>query len=220
MLTKTIHVAILDDQTLFRKTLKSYLSEQQACRVLADDSDISELIKKMRGLMIDVLLMDVGVRGLNGDETVRKFREQFPAVKIVVLSGCTDLDAIVALVESGINAYVSKAEEPEELIRAITAVFEERIYHNKFFTEALYSKNQNNFRLAGGSLAKSLSDREQRLLRMIWEEKTNKEIANELFLGVRSIEKMRQDMKEKIGIKSTIGLLKYAINRRIIGIVQ
>jgi DNA-binding NarL/FixJ family response regulator len=220
MPTKAIHVAILDDQTLFRKTLKSYLSEQRACRILADDSDLGELIKKMRGLVIDIVLMDVSIRGLNGDEAVRKLREQYPTVKIVVLSGCTDLDAIMALVDAGINGYVSKAEEPEELIKAITAVFEERIYHNRFFTEALYSKNQNNFRLSAGGMAKSLSDREQRLLRMIWEEKTNKEIANELFLGVRSIEKMRQDMKEKIGIKSTIGLLKYAINRRIIGIAQ
>lgn len=218
MLTKAIHLAILDDQTLFRKTLKNYLSEQRECRVLADDSDISELIKKIRGLTIDVLIMDICIRGLNADETVRTFREKFPAVKILVLSGCNDLDAIGTLVEAGINGYVSKAEEPEELIRAITDVFEERIYRNRFFTEALYWKNQNAFRLAGGGLAKPLSDREQRLLQMIWDEKTNKEIANELFLGVRSIEKMRQDMKEKIGIKSTIGLLKYAINRRIIGI--
>jgi DNA-binding NarL/FixJ family response regulator len=218
MPVKTIQLAILDDQTLFRKTLKNYLSEQKECRVLADDSDIGELIKKARGLPIDVLLMDACIRGLSGDNAVRVFREQFPAIKILVLSGCNDLDTIGVLIEAGINGYVSKAEEPEELIKAIAAAFEDRIYCNRLFTEALYWRNQNNFRFDGMGRTKPLSDREQRLLQMIWDEKTNKEIANELFLGVRSIEKMRQDMKERIGIKSTIGLLKYAINRRIIGI--
>jgi len=64
----------------------------------------------------------------------------------------------------------------------------------------------------------SLNEREKKMLQLIWEEKSNKEIADELFLGVRSVEKIRQDMKEKMGVKSTVGLLKYAINQRIIGV--
>jgi DNA-binding CsgD family transcriptional regulator len=62
-----------------------------------------------------------------------------------------------------------------------------------------------------------LNDRERRLIQLIWEEKSNKQIADELFLGVRSVEKIRQDIKGKVGVKSTVGLLKYAINQRIVG---
>jgi DNA-binding NarL/FixJ family response regulator len=64
------------------------------------------------------------------------------------------------------------------------------------------------------------TDREIEILKLLWEEKSNKEIADHLFLSVRSVEKIRQDMKEKTGVKSTIGLLKYAIKKRIIGVNQ
>jgi len=96
------------------------------------------------------------------------------------------------------------------------SISEQRIYRSRLFTEVLYWNKQNKIKASPGMINISLSEREQAILRLLWEEKSNKEIADALFLSVRSVEKIRQDMKEKLGVKSTIGLLKYALQKTII----
>ena len=180
-------------------------------------SNIFDLLGKLKDSTIDVLLMDIFLPQLNGNDALKMIREEHPFLKILVLSMSTDMDLISELLDSGIHGYLSKADEPEDLLQAIVAAFENRIYRNKLFTEALYWNKQNNILPSANSSTAILNDREKRVLQLLWEEKSNKEMANDLFLGIRSIEKIRQDMKEKIGAKSTVGLLKYAINKKIIG---
>jgi DNA-binding NarL/FixJ family response regulator len=155
---------------------------------------------------------------INGNEALNIIRCQFPDIKIIVLSMCSDMDLLSDMHDAGLYGIVSKADEPEELVRAITSVSEQRIYRNKLFTELMYWNKQNNIRMYNSSDDVSLSEREKDVLKLLWEEKSNKEIGDQLSLGVRSIEKIRQDIKEKIGVKSTTGLLKYAINKKIIEI--
>jgi len=218
MLSRPINLAIVDDHALFRKTLKSFLSEQGNMNVAVQASDIFDLLRKLRSSSIDVLLMDIFLPELNGNDALIHIRREFPSLKILVLSMSTDINLISDLLDAGIHGYVSKADEPEELLQAIRAVADNRIYRNRIFTEALYWNKQNNIKAYTEESTVSLNEREKKMLELIWEEKSNKEIADELFLGVRSVEKIRQDMKEKMGVKSTVGLLKYAIKKRIIGV--
>jgi len=218
MLSKPVHIAIVDDHALFRKTLKNYLSEQKELQVSAQASDMFELLDKLRSHPVDVLIMDLFMPGLNGSDAVKTICTEYPNVKILVLSMCNDMDLISDLLDSGIHGYISKSDEPEELVQAVRTVSANRLYHNRIFTEALYWNKENNIKTNLAGPLEQLSDREKRILQLIWEEKSNKEIADELFLGIRSVEKIRQDIKEKVGAKSTVGLLKYAINKKIIGI--
>jgi DNA-binding NarL/FixJ family response regulator len=218
MLFNPINIAIVDDHALFRKTLKNFLSEQENLHVAVQASDIFDLLNKLKTSSIDVLLMDVFLPVLNGNEALKTIRIEHPDIKILMLSMSHDMDLISDLLDAGIHGYVSKSEEPEELLQAIQAVSENRIYRNRIFTEALYWNKQNNIKTDINLSHASLNEREKKILQLIWEEKSNKEIANELFLGVRSVEKIRQDLKEKIGARSTVGLLKYAITKKIIGI--
>lgn len=218
MLFRPINLAMVDDHALFRKTLKNYLSEHKNMHVAIQASDMPDLLSKLKTTPADVLLMDIFMPDLNGNEAVRAIRSEYPNLKILVLSMSTDMDLISDLLDTGIHGFISKADEPEDLLQAIQAVSENRIYRNRLFTEALYWNKQNNIKTFSFETLIALNDREKRILQLIWEEKSNKEMADELFLGVRSVEKIRQDMKEKLGIKSTVGLLKYAINKRIIGI--
>jgi DNA-binding NarL/FixJ family response regulator len=218
MLSRPINLAIVDDHVLFRKTLKAFLSDQENFNVTVQAADMFDLLNKLRTTSIDVLLMDIFLPELNGNEALKGIRSEYPAVKIIVLSMSTDLDLISDLLDAGIHGYISKGDEPEELLQAIRAVADNRIYRNRIFTEALYWNKQNNIRSHLEKSDKSLNEREKKILQLIWEEKSNKEIADELFLGVRSVEKIRQDLKEKIGVRSTVGLLKYAISHRIIGV--
>jgi DNA-binding NarL/FixJ family response regulator len=218
MLSRPINLAIVDDHALFRKTLKSFLSEQRNFNVAVLASDVFDLLDKLRSSSIDVLLMDIFMPELNGKEALGLIKNEYPGLKVLVLSISLDMDLISDLLDSGIHGYVSKTDEPEELLQAIQSVAENRIYRNMLFTEALYWNKQNNIRSYTEASPVSLNDREKKMLELIWEEKSNREIADALFLGVRSVEKIRQDMKEKVGAKSTVGLLKYAINKRIIAV--
>jgi DNA-binding NarL/FixJ family response regulator len=214
----SIKVAIVDDHTLFRKTLKNFLSEQNHIEVVIQSPDITHLLSELRNAPADVLLMDIFMPKLNGHEAIKPIKEAAPDIKILALSMCTDMDLLSDLLDSGIYGIISKTDEPEELLRAIASIHDQRLYRSRLFTEVMYWSKQMYVRTHTDMGHLALSDREKKVLELLWEEKSNKEIASQLFLSVRSIEKMRQDMKEKLGIKSTIGLIKYAINKRIIGI--
>jgi DNA-binding NarL/FixJ family response regulator len=211
-----IRLAVVDDHILFRKTLVSYLSEQTNVEVFIQASDLTEILSKLRHSPIDLLIMDVFMPHLNGVDGVKIIRREYPEMKILVLSMSGDMNIISDMLESGIHGYLSKSDEPDNLVEAITAASQGRIYRNRLFTEALYWNKQNHMVSDEKDPYPAINDREKKILQLIWEEKSNKEIADQLFLGVRSVEKLRQDLKEKIGVKSTVGLLKYALNKSII----
>jgi DNA-binding NarL/FixJ family response regulator len=218
MLSKPVNLAIVDDHALFRKTLKTFLSDQNNMQVTIQAADVVELLNKLSDFQVDVLLMDLFLPGLNGNEAVKVIRKEFPAIKILMLSMSVDMELISDLLDSGIHGYISKADEPEDLLQGIQVAVDDRIYRNRLFTEALYWDKQNSIRQYIEQTNIILNEREKRIIQLIWEEKSNKEIAESLFLGTRSVEKIRQDLKEKLGVKSTVGLLKYALDQRIIRI--
>lgn len=211
MLSKIINLAIVDNQALFRRPLKSFLCEQGNINIPINVSSIEELLKTLKNFPIDILLADVS---FSEADAVRTIKNDYPNIRILAVSGNTDIDLVSTLLDWGIYGYIAKTDEPEDLVRAIESAAQNLIYHNRLFTEALYCNKQNS--ISDSDSLPTLNDREKTILRLIWMEKSSKEIADELFLGVRSIEKIRQDIKEKIGVKSTVGLLKYAIDHKII----
>lgn len=211
-----ISLAIVDAHVLFRKILRSFISEQKDMNVPIQTSDISDLLDKLKSSSIDILLMDVFFPELNSIDAVKIIRDEYPGLKILVLSMTADMDMISTILDTGIYGFLSKTDEPEELLQAIKTVAGNRIHRNRIFTEALYWNKQNVIKNHTEKTSIQLNEREKKMLQLIWEEKSNKEIARELFLGIRSVEKIRQDMKEKVGVKSTVGLLKYAIDQKII----
>ena len=216
MLHRIVNLAIADHQTLFGKTLKNYLSEQTSMHVPILASDMRDLFDKLKNTLIDILLIDLSMPGVNGLDALKTLRADYPSIKILVLSIYNDLEQLSDLLDLGILGYIPKSSEPEELLQAIQAVVEDRIYRSKLYTEALYFSKQKNIRTDTKNFQIALTDREKKILQLIWEEKSNKQIADALFIGTRSIEKIRQDMKEKIGAKSTVGLIKYGLKKKII----
>lgn len=153
---------------------------------------------------------------LNGYEALKIIREQYPDIKVIVLSMCMEMNMLNEMLDIGVYGLISKADEPEKLLEAITWVAGERIFRNKLFTEVLYWSKQNNIASSKVMTKVNLNDREKEIILMIWEERSNKEISEHLFIGVRSIEKTRQDIKEKLGVKTTVAVLKYALKEGII----
>lgn len=216
MLTKPANIAIVNDNTLFRKALKTYLSEQRNIHVIIESPNISDLVSKLKNAFVHVLVIDVFMLKIGDHEVVKFMKSQYPDIKILGLSMSSDMETLSDLLDTGVYGILSKADEPEELICAITSISEGRIYRNNLFTEVMYWSKQMNAKKPMEAENILVSERDKEVLLMLWEEKSNKQIAEHLFLGVRSVEKIRQDLKEKIGVKSTVGLLKYAIRAKII----
>jgi DNA-binding NarL/FixJ family response regulator len=219
MLPQLINIALVDDHTLFRKTLASFFIPHPNINVVFEAPDAQELLTRLKTSFVDILLMDIFMPRLNGLEALKIIRREYPEIKVIALSMATDLHLVNELIDAGVYAFISKSDEPENLIHAITAASESRIYKNKWFTEALYWYRQNNMQKGSIKNTITFDEREKKILHLLWEEKSNKEIASEVFLGVRSIEKIRQDLKEKVDVKTTVGLLKFAIKNKIIDIV-
>jgi len=218
MPSNKIHLAIVDDHTLFRKTLNDYISNYSDFNVVIQSPDIPDLLNRLNHFDVQVLLLGIFIPQLYGSQVVRIIKNAYPDIKVLVLSMGTDLDVLSELLDAGVNGILSKSEEPEELLYAIRLLSEERIYRSKLFTEVMYWNRMQEKKAKTGAQAVVLNEREKEILQLLWEEKSNKEIAEHLFLSVRSVEKIRQDMKEKVSARSTVGLLKYAIHNNIIRI--
>lgn len=193
----------------------NYLSEQKNIRVSVQASETVELLNKLKAAPVEILLMDMFLPPLEAVEALQLIRQEYPAMKILMLSMYSDMDRIIDLLGLGIHGFISKEEEPEDLLNAIRAICDNKIYHTRVFTEALFRNQQYSSKSEHQKQA-TLNDREKKILQLLWEEKSNREIADELFLSIRSVEKIRQDMKDKLGVKSTIGLIKYAIQKKIL----
>ncbi|MBW8687227.1 response regulator transcription factor [Chitinophaga rhizophila] len=211
---KTISLAILDKTPLFAKMLRKYLSEQPGMSVEIISSGFDDLTDRLHIRPVDVLIMDISFPDYL--EQIKTLRVNFPQVNILILSMCTDLQVVSELQDLGIYGYISKADDGEELVYAIRMIAGNDIFRNKLFTEALYLNRRRNMTRENNESMLGLNEREKMVVQLMWEEKTNKEIADELFLSTRSIEKIRQDIRDRLGLKSTVGLLKYALYNRII----
>ena len=216
MLSEKINFAITDDHTLFRKTLVDFLQKQPDLNVVAQTSSYEELFLYLPSTKIDILIMDIFTPTINAQEALQLIHHDYPDIKVIILSMCSDPNILNDLLDLGVHAIVSKSDEPTELLNAAFSVATKSIYQNKLFTDILYWNKQQNIEKNKITKEISLNEREKAIIRMIWEEKSNKEISERLFLGVRSIEKIRQDIKEKLDVKTTVAVLKFAIREGII----
>lgn len=212
---KAIKLGIADSHRLFCEVLKNFFAHHPRIHAVFD-TDESNLLATLETSHIDVLLLEIVTPGMKGIETLKTIRNLYPELKVIILSMATDLELVDELFDIGIHAYISKSDEPENLMQAIISATEDKIYRNKILTDALYFNRRENLKRHAKNAVVDLDEREKKILQMLWEEKSNQDIAKEFFLGVRSIEKIRRALKEKIGTKSSIGLIKYALNNKII----
>ncbi|MBX3253280.1 MAG: response regulator transcription factor [Chitinophagaceae bacterium] len=216
MLSKSINVALVDHHSLFRKTLSDFLSRQQQISVSFEAPNLDIFLEHIDHLLIDLLVCDLYIPNTDIAASLKIIKKKKPNLRILILYASTDIDKVEDLLKIGIHGFVSKVDDAERLIYAIEIVSSNNIYQTQFFTEALYKERE---KLLNDETEQiKLNERDIKVLELLWDEKSNKEIADEIFLSVRSVEKIRQDIKDRIGAKSTIGIFKYALSKRILTI--
>src|SRR6266581_3120432 len=204
-----IKVLVVDDHPVVRKGLQSCLARHESVKVVGEASDGDEAVRKARELNPDLILMDISMPRMNGLAVTELLRKESPRTKVLVLSVHSNKEYVFRVIQAGAHGYVSKEAPPEELMRAIESVFE----GEPFFSEDIARAALNQFVATGGKKEPfaQLTSRERQVLVLIAEGQSNKEIANRLGIGVRTIETHRERIMRRLDIHSVAGLTKFAI---------
>jgi len=202
-------VLVADDHPVVRKGLQSCLSRAGRIRLVGEAADGDDALRKARELKPDVVLMDISMPGMNGLTVTEMLRKELPDMKVLVLSVQRNKDSIFRVIQAGAHGYVSKEAPSEEVIRAIESVHG----GEPFFSEEIARAALNEFINSGGKKEpfSQLTSREREVLVLIAEGQSNKEIADRLNIGVRTIETHRERIMRRLNIHSVAGLTKYAI---------
>ena len=211
-----IKVLVADDHPVVRKGLQTCLARQKNMRVVGEAVDGDEALRKARELSPDVVLMDISMPGMNGLAVTEVLRKEAPDMKVLILSVHSNKEYIFRVIQAGAHGYVSKEAPPEELLRAIESVYEGEPH----FSEDIRRDALNQFVIGGGKKPPfaQLTSREREVLIHIAEGQSNKEIADRLNIGVRTIETHRERIMRRLNIHSVAGLTKYAIANGLISL--
>ena len=216
-----IHLAIADDEALFRKGMISLLQDEQDMEIVLEASDGEDLLQQLQQAekMPDVLLLDLNMPRLNGIETAKIIRSTYPELKIVVLSTYFSSAFVLKMIEIGAAAYLPKDSDPAEMRQTILDVLAKGFSYSRQVLEMLHQnlqqKSRPSLRIPFGI---ELTSREQEILQLICEECTTAEIAEKLYISPRTVDGHRNNLLEKLGCKNVAGLVVYAIQYELVHI--
>lgn len=212
MSDETILVAIAEDQRLFRECLVSLLNGFERISVTVEASNGKELLQQLvrTPSLPQVVLLDLTMPEMNGLETTRQLKKLFPEIKIIILSVHSEERHIVHMVGEGVNGYLVKNSELSEVVHAVNAVQEKGFYFNESVLRAIHTGMSNKLEKSYNPNT-PLTTREKEILELICQEQTTQEIAEKLFLSVRTVDGHRNNLLEKTGARNTAGLVIYAL---------
>jgi len=206
-----IKVAIVDDHKILRQGLKVLLNDMDNMEVVIEASDGQEFVDMLEQIVPDLVIIDINMPVMKGDEAVRLARLKHPQLKIIVLSMNNEEQYFKSMNELGVDGYIVKESDYDELERAITTVMK----GGKYFSQALLIKLISNQQ---SSLKVVLSSREKEVLRYLCLGLSTAEIAQKLFISVRTVEKHRSEMLLRTESPNSISLVVYAIKNGLVEI--
>jgi DNA-binding NarL/FixJ family response regulator len=208
----TISVLIADDHTIVRDGLRLILEASGQVKVVAEADNGLESVQMARQFKPDVILMDIAMPGMNGIAATERIHEEFPDARIVILSMQSTLEDIYRALKAGAVGYLLKESAGTEVIEAIMAAHLGKRYLSRKVDDILidgYIHQRNGARGIGP--LESLSPRELEVLQMVVEGASSPQIADLLFLSVKTVETYRSRLMQKLGIKDIPSLVKFAI---------
>ncbi|WP_375738663.1 response regulator [Pseudomonas boanensis] len=207
--SKPIRIALIDDHALVRDGVKSLLSAIPHFEVVAQAESGAEALELLQSTEIDLLLIDIGLKDMNGLELTRKLCALYPGIKILILSMYDNQEYVRTSISAGAFGYVLKNAPSQELIAAIEAIVAGGIFYSPEVARKLASNIRKD---------DELTPREIQVLSMIAKGLNNKEMARELDISVRTVETYRLSIRRKLNIDKPAALMKYALEHGLISI--
>jgi len=214
---KKITVLLADDHRILREGIRSLLEKEPDIEVVAEASEGGEAVAKAQQLSPDLVLMDITMPGMNGLEATRQIKALKPGVKVLILTMHEGNQYISEFLRSGASGYVLKDTAAQELVGAIRAVNQGDAFLYPSIARMLLEEYIQ--KVQSGEERGSydgLTDREREVLRMVAEGKTNKEIADDLSLSVRTVQAHRANLMGKLHMHDRTELVRYAIRKGLI----
>lgn len=209
-------IVLVDDHSLFRNGLRGLLERCAGCRVTAEAASGEEFLSMLDGLDADVVFMDFSMPGLDGAQTTERALARRPDLRIITLSMFGEESYYSRMVEAGARGFLLKDSDIGDVIEAIDAV----MAGGSYFSPQLLSSLTGRMRTREHEDApdEQLSSREREILVAVCRGLSNQEIADELFISKRTVDKHRANILEKTGCKNTASLVVYAIRNGIVEI--
>jgi DNA-binding NarL/FixJ family response regulator len=208
----SIRIALVDDHALFRTGLKGLLEHSIDCSVVAEAASGEEFLEMVKGLEVDLVFMDFSMAGIDGAQTTEQALAQRPDLRIITLSMFGEESYYTRMVKAGACGFLLKDSSIDEVIESIEEVMREGSY----FSPRLLMSITRHMRLEESSDDDPLSEREKEILMAICRGLSNQEIADELFISKRTVDKHRANILEKTGCKNTAALVVHAIRTGIV----
>ena len=217
-MTKSISVLLAEDHTIVREGLRRLLEVEGDMEVIGEAQTGREAVQLAKKLRPTVIVLDIAMPVLNGLEALRQILKALPAAKVLILSAHSDDAYIEQVIALGAAGYLIKQSSANVLSRAIREVQKGKTFFSPSISKRLHDRNRETLDRKGKVVKKNvhLSSRESEVLQLIAEGKANKEIASGLDISIKTVEKHRQHLMEKLNIHDTAGLTRYAISTGII----
>ena len=207
----TVKILIADDHQIVRQGLRFLLEKESDLRVVAEADDGRSTVRLARELNPAVIIMDVAMPDLNGIEATRQIIAEFPGTKVIALSMYADRRFVMNMLKAGASGYLLKDCAFEELIRAIRVVLAHKTYLSPGVTDILVKDYKMGVQVNEPSAFGVLTSREREVLQLMSEGNSTNKIAENLHVSIKTVESHRQQLMQKLNIRSVAELTKYAI---------
>ncbi len=214
--SRPVKIVIADDHNLFRKGLINIIHSMGDDYIVTGEAANGD---EMIDLLIrnpeipHIAILDINMPGKDGFQTIQWLNTHFPDIRVLVVSMIEREDIILRMLRLGAKGYLSKDVETADLKRAIDAIIQKGFYYTDFMTGRLVHDLQ---RSSGGNQAPELNARETEILKLACSELTYKQIADQLFLSVKTVDTYRDNLFKKLGATSRVGLVIYAVRNNFV----
>lgn len=211
-----ISVLVAEDHKLVAMLIEKLLSDYDNLKILGTVNNGRDVIEKLKTQAIDVILMDIDMPILDGIETTKIVRKKFPNVKVIIVSSHIEPQLIQKSLNAGANGYISKYAESSEIIESIRQVHAGGTYYCSTTIHSVMQDISNTDLDDKNKFPVYLSKQEKVVLNMIHEGLGSKDIAEKLFLSIRTVEAHRRNIMRKLRVKNIAALIKSSIERNIL----
>ena len=212
----TVRILLADDHDVVRRGLKELLEEQVGWHVCAEAASGREAVERAVQTRPQVAVIDFSMPDLNGIEATRRIREMAPDTEILIFTMHESEELIRAALLAGARGYLLKSEASRQLIPAVESLAKHKPYFSGRVSEVVLEGFLKEGQTAPAMASDRLSSREREIVQLLAEGRSNKEIARDLALSVKTVETHRSSVMRKLGISSLVELVRWAVRNRIV----
>ena len=207
-------IVLADDHVIFRQGIKQLIDTKPDLKVVGEASDGLELLNLLqRGLKVDMVILDISMPNLRGIEATHEIKALYPKIRVLLLTMHKSKEYLYHSISAGAQGYLLKEDSEVELFSAIDIIRKGDIYVSKLLTREI-TEDLSYIHYGGGQLPTDpLTPREREVLKLVAEGKSNKEISDLLFISIRTVENHRANIMNKLNIKKTADLIRFAIHK-------